>query len=136
MSGLIGAAIIVRRDMELASPSIPRDTGNLRASVYITTSKEVQDGLSPAFKGKNKSKLGQNHSTIMSQQKNKLLLKKNPVVAIGFTAYYAIFVHENLDVNFKPTLSGGMPGPKFFKKALVRNRKAMLEVIRRRAMIK
>lgn len=43
MKGLIQAAILVRKDMEQTSPTIPVDTGNLRASWFTD----------PHYQGKN-----------------------------------------------------------------------------------
>ena len=42
-----------------------------------------------------------------------------PVLLMGFTANYAVFVHENLDPTIEWKKKGS--GPKFLEKALVRN---------------
>jgi len=36
MAGMIGAAAYIRADMEHTSPTVPVDTGNLRASWFVT----------------------------------------------------------------------------------------------------
>lgn len=49
-----------------------------------------------------------------------------PVVIAGFSASYAIWVHENMEANFKKPGSGA----KFYESALNRNHDAILEAIR------
>lgn len=64
-------------------------------------------------------------------------------VEVGFTAAYAVFVHENMEQVLKgdPRPSGlgtywNPGGPKFLERALDENRAAILEQIRRRARIR
>jgi hypothetical protein len=98
LTGLIRAAILVRRSMEETPPLIPLDTGNLRASWFTTT----------GYKG------------------------SNPFVTMGFSAAYAIFVHEMIGAKFQRPEAG----PKFFQAALRRNKDRILEVIQEEAQIK
>ena len=52
LNGLIKGVIIVRRDMEHVSPKIPVDTGNLRSSFFVVTSKgNAPSGLLIILKG-------------------------------------------------------------------------------------
>lgn len=64
-------------------------------------------------------------------------------VEVGYTAAYAVFVHENMEQTLKgePRPSGlgtywNPGGPKFLERALDENRAAILEQIRRRARIR
>ena len=67
---------------------------------------------------------------------NPFYMGNNPLVKIGFTAGYAWFVHEMVDKGSK-RINWSRPGsgPKFLEAALKRNKKAMLEEIRREARI-
>lgn len=50
MAGLIEASVLIRRDMEKTPPLIPIDTGNLRASWFVTQIRKVkQFGLVMGF---------------------------------------------------------------------------------------
>jgi len=98
MSGLIKSAMLIRRDMEVTSPLTPVDTGNLRAS-FFTTSWFIEQG---GF--------------------------KVPFVALGYTAYYAPFVHEKTNPNVQWSRPGS--GPKWFQEALKRNHDLILKTIK------
>jgi len=58
---------------------------------------------------------------------NSVYVGKNPVVVMGFSAEYAVYVHENME----PAVNWGRPGsgPKFFEAAFKRNKQAMLKLI-------
>ena len=58
--------------------------------------------------------------------------RKSPAVRMGFTARYAIWVHEMVGANFNRTGSGA----KFFESAINRNKDKILEIIRNTAKIK
>jgi hypothetical protein len=99
MQGLIGAAAYIRADMDHITPTIPVDTGNLRASWFVTPYQ------TPRVKG----------------------------VIIGFSANYAVFVHEMLGaVNWNREGSG----PKFLEAAIKRNAVIILGIIQATAKIK
>lgn len=98
MEGLIDAAIIIRRAMDLEEPKIPVDTNNLRGSYFTETVKE---------NGK-------------------------PGLILGFTANYALWVHEMVDAKFKRKGSGA----KFMESALNRHHDDVLKAIADKAKIK
>jgi hypothetical protein len=109
MKGLIEAAIIIRRDMDKTSPTIPVDTGNLRGSWFTE-----------AIKVKGMSGL-----------------------LIGFSANYAVFVHERVEGSEwgkgtvgKVDWNREGSGPKFLEAALTRNEKLILQTIRDNAFIR
>ena len=102
MAGLIESAMLIRRDMEKTQPLIPLDTGNLRASWFVTEyKKEKKFGL-----------------------------------IMGFSANYAVFVHEMVDRGSKK-INWSRPGsgPKFLEEALKRNTEQILKIIRDNAEI-
>lgn len=112
LKGLIRAAIIVRRDMEQTEPLIPVDTGNLRSSFFLVTSNgDVLDGQNPGVP-----------KQVIS----------GPYVALGFSANYAVRVHEAVNAHFQRPGSGA----KFLESALDRNTNVVLEIIKKEAQIK
>jgi hypothetical protein len=60
-----------------------------------------------------------------------------PSITIGFTANYAVFVHEMVDKNNKK-INWSRPGsgPKFFETSLFRNTGEVLMAIQRNAKVK
>lgn len=139
MKGMIEAAIHVRRSMDKVPPKIPIDQGNLRASWFIVTSR----GGGNQYKGrKPKGKVGQEHPGVVSAAESSIV-GRMPVVAMGFSANYAIYVHENLNANFAGKQTGKKKdsrrpgaGPRFFSAALDRNRKEIIRIIAEHAKIK
>jgi len=133
LKGLIRATIPIRQDMDKKSPTIPVDWGNLRASWFVTTSKgNVQRGKSPHFKGDTVAKMSAQHDTVLSAYQAFARMKDFPFVVMGFSAYYATYVHEMLGASFQRPDSG----PKFFEAAFKRNAKGTLKIIAENARIK
>ena len=141
LKGLIRASIIVRRSMDKNSPMIPVDTGNLRASWFVVTSKgATQRGRNPSFKGDDASEMSTDHSSLTRKTAVAAKSMGKPVVILGFSANYAWYVHEMVGANFrqpkKGAKGGGQRGAKFFEAALKREKKEMLAVIQEEAKIK
>jgi len=153
--GLIEGTIIVRRDMDDTPPLIPIDKGNLRSSWFVTTATRIEKGMDSTFEGKNASELATDHSTAMSEYKSIAAAIPMPVVIMGFTANYSMWVHEMVDANFtgnqskiKLTKSGKVTqatkkytrrsgaGAKFLEYSLKRNQKLILQTIGTNAYIK
>lgn len=59
-------------------------------------------------------------------------IDRDPAVTLGFTAFYAWFVHENIGATFKRPGAGA----KFLEESLKRNAGRVIEIIRREARIK
>jgi len=131
MKGLIEGSIIIRRDMEVTSPTIPIDLGNLRAS-YFTVTAQSEQGGAPEFKGEKAAELSSEHSTVVSEAKALAQTIKDPVVMMGFSANYAMWVHENIGASFQRPGSGA----KFFESSMKRNTDAVLQVIAKNAQIR
>lgn len=129
LKGLIRAAVLVSQKMD---KKIPVDTGNLRASRFILTAKSIQRGKSPQFNGDNADVLSSAHAERMSRIQRTLSALNMPVVAIGFTAFYAPFVHEMVGANFQ------RPGAeaKFLESTLKENKQEILDIIVQEAKIK
>jgi hypothetical protein len=138
LKGLIRAGIVIMRDMEQTPPVIPVDTGNLRASRFMVTSAgETKRGQTASFKGEDADRLTSEHSAIV----NRRYFAREPTVWLGFSAFYAWFVHENVGANFaRPKIVGkgkkrretsrrAGAGAKFLEAALFRNSRKVLSII-------
>lgn len=135
LAGMIDAAIDIQRDMEAGPTKIPLDLGNLRASFFITTSMgTVPEGKAPNFKGDDSGQLIADHQSVLSTMKTKAVSAGVPMVVLGFSANYAIYVHEAYGDNIEWSRPGSGPG--FFKNALERNEKQILKKIRDSTIIK
>ncbi len=144
-AGMLEAAILIRRDMEKTSPKIPIDTGNLRASWFTVAGLNVGKGSgggTPAFKGDNAGELAMDHSKVVSEAKAQATALTNQgllTVFMGFSANYAVFVHEMVGAQFsgregkKPGRPGS--GAKFLEASLKRNAPAILKLIQKSAKI-
>lgn len=103
IKGMIEAVLELQREAE---PGTPLDTGNLRASwfsVSIQGSDETKIGL-VAFSGDGKGEMQANHQRVKQAAQNavqQISKRFQPVVLFGYTANYAVFVHENIDAKFQ-----------------------------------
>lgn len=151
LKGLIKATILIRRDMENTSPLIPVDTGNLRASWFVVTSKgSTSKGKSSKFKGDKAGELTSQHKIEITKGKAELNKRDLIAVKMGFSANYAFFVHEmigvsNIKIGKKKQISPlskrqrqafgvarfSRPGsgPKFFEAALRRNSGKIIKIL-------
>jgi hypothetical protein len=126
LKGLIEFAIDVRQDMDKTPPVIPVDQGNLRASWTVVTMKGVSDG-GGSFSGENAGELASDHSSKVSAFKSEAAAVGG--VVMGFTANYAVYVHENAGANFKRPGAGAY----FFESALNSNKQNAKKYIERNA---
>ncbi len=112
VQGMRNAAGFIRRDMEITPPKVPVDIGNLRASWFIESTRQVSQG---------KNRVG---------------------VSFGFSANYAVYVHERMegapwgdgvvgDINWSRPGSGA----KFLESAIKRNVFKILLIIRKKMTI-
>jgi hypothetical protein len=148
--GLVLAAATIRRDTETTPPLTPVDLGNLRASWFVTVTKVksvdlpqvtneagkmVKEG---SFRGYQNARMAEDHrSTIAEAQAFVNSIKRNKIVLMmGYSAHYALYVHEgprgNLGANFKRPGAG----VKWFEAAFNRNAKKILRVIAANARVK
>lgn len=100
LEGLIHAVIELQREAE---PGTPIDVGNLRSSWFSVTYKGEKIGIAK-FEGEDAGKLASHHNEIVQKavQAAKGMGKDaQPIVLFGYTANYAVFVHENVDASFK-----------------------------------
>ena len=177
LAGLVQAGFLVLRESKKLCPV---DLGNLRASGYVMWTKKQFDmtATNRAFittkKGEIKSKfvdgpakarLEMEYDQVLEDAKAnvEIALSSWPydlAVEVGFTAYYAIYVHEDLTAShpskknigkmsveeFEKRLKineagelvfeGGPGEAKFLIKALEQNQAKILLIIQKKAMIK
>ncbi len=135
MKGLIRAAIPVVGEAVEGAPMV---TGNLRASKYVITSRgKVEQGRNPEFKGKQAAKMARAHSRTLSDRRSVVGQATKSTVEIGFSAEYALKVHENRRAGKTGMLGASEVGHwKFLEWALRDNQKRILSIIREEARIK
>ncbi len=109
----------VRQDAMTVPPTVPKDTGNLRNSMFFTYSKGRKDG-SGAKQDNNLI------SRCESECKIAYTINK-PVAIIGFAAEYAAIVHEAVNQRFREPGSGA----KYFETHLVSNENYFKELLKK-----
>jgi len=144
--GLLDSAIdIYRRSQSYC----PVRISNLKASGHVMTLQGParQDGN---FKGKNASEMESNHNAEMGSALNtiqnvSMKAGGGPVVGIGYTALYALYVHETPtagEVGYDPARDAGKPAYKshsevgqwkFLQTAVEELRDDVIKNIKRRA---
>lgn len=146
--GLILAFIEIRRSMEKESPKIPIEFGNLRSSWFVVTSTgQVAETKEPSFKGEDAGRMAADHATVKESAQAEATVSRFPLAIGGFSANYAIWVHENVGANFTGPRPGarsparrkaGRPGAgaKFYEAALKRNQEKILRILFENVKIK
>ena len=107
--------------------TVPRDLSNLAASGYVTSTGFPATGGKEAakFEGEDGTFLAQQHGQQISIAKGSLSSKKTkPEVEVGYTAFYALFVHEDTQVAHKKGKRA-----KFLEKSVDENQSAILNAI-------
>lgn len=138
LKALIMEARKIKRDAESLTPI---DTKNLRNSSYLLWGGEKKKGVSGGdtaakFKGLQRRwgrlyKVGRvigernaDHSRTIKTMKSQNANRKTPFAVIGFSASYAIYVHETLGNYHK------VGQAKFLETAIKRNKKGMFSRIK------
>jgi hypothetical protein len=141
MRGLIKAAAHIRQKTESDSPRTPVDYGNLRASWFVTTATGVHAGSGTSgFRDNPEKKMtagdfATNHQATVTEAQGIVTsqtTKDKKVLMMGYSANYALWVHEAVDKKFKREGSGA----KWLQTAIGNNTKTILEIIRQNAQIK
>jgi len=147
LKGILKAIAYVRRDMDKTYPRIPVDWGNLRASFFVTSSagsiamgggkSHTPEGNEGNFSGPLAPKMSAEHATTLTEMKTvaKTVSKiyGGPAAVFGFSANYAMWVHEMWDPEVK--WKRKQSGPGFFVVHLERNKDKMLQIIRDNSII-
>jgi len=141
LGGILKAIAYVRRDMDKSYPKIPVDYGNLRASFFVTSSSgkiaigggksHSIEGNTANFKGPDSAQIAANHSAMLTEMapraKNLSRRFGGPFAIFGFSANYAMWVHEMWDpeIHWKRPQSG----PGYFGAHLDKNKDKMFQII-------
>lgn len=128
MQGLIRATIPIRQSMDRTPPKVPIDTGNLRASWFVVTGTETEQGSSPNFTGDDAGERASDHRNATSQAQSKAAGK--PLVVIGLSANYAGTVHETPKKYRRPG-----SGAKFLESAITENHRLVIKKIQESAKV-
>ncbi|MFA6336264.1 MAG: hypothetical protein WCX48_12085, partial [Bacteroidales bacterium] len=80
---------------------------------------------SMAFTGDNAAKMAIDHAISITDAKQDADQDSDPVIILGFSANYALWVHEMVDAIFQRPGAGA----KFLEAALKRNKNAILRAI-------
>jgi hypothetical protein len=149
MRGLIECAIEIRRDTEKSSPKTPVDLGNLRASWFVVTAggKQPDDRWNTGFRNDTSTKrrktnlegsaakfMSDRTSAIseMTMKAKSFLPAGKQALIMGYSANYALYVHENMAANFKRQGAGA----KWFQESVYRNTGRMLGIIKKNIQVR
>ncbi len=141
--GLVMAMAHIRNETESSEPITPLDLGNLRSSWFTVsaTGKIANDSFNKGFKdnpktGLKKSNLASDHASTIAEAKGIVSANtaaKGPLVMGGYSANYALWVHEKIGaVKWKRPGSG----PKWFEIAVSRNTKKIVDIIKENVQIR
>jgi hypothetical protein len=130
-AGLITASIIIQRATEKESPKTPVDTSNLRGSFFRVVTGFPTDNKG-RFQGKDAGTLSAEYASAITQFKSDVEARRFPTLILGFSANYAIWVHENMEAKFQRPGAG----PKFLEEAVNNNKGLILNAIRDNVKIK
>jgi len=144
--GMVLAAYFIRNKMEEETPLTPVDYGNLRSSWFIVTAnkKEAGDSYNKTFLGPNAAKLTSDHSTTVTAAQGIVAAQSvgnRSVLMMGYTANYAMYVHEMIGANFNPEKRKGKAvrregaGAKWLETAIKRNKEKIVQIIRDNAKV-
>lgn len=137
LKGLIRGSSIIKETMDSTPPTIPVDTGNMRHSWFVVTNNGgVIAGRSPSFLpgqygDRDVGRLSTDHAKAITSSAS-IIKGKEPAVALGFSAYYTMWVHENMGATFQKPGSGA----KFFESAIKSSSRKVLDMIRMEAKIR
>ena len=147
-TGLVKACAHIRNETEKSPPLTPVDYGNLRASWFVATASRIAVGRGTSkFKGPKGAKMIQEHTATVTEAQGIVKAKeagKGIVVMAGYTANYALYVHENMTMHnpnnpyWKRRKKGWRKGsgPKWFETALKRNTGKIIQIVKENAQIK
>lgn len=134
--GLYRGAVLILKTAQKGCPIV---TGNLRASGYVVTLGVAGGGVgkAPQFRGDDKADMTSNHGNVVGASRSALDKTAGPQVIIGFSAMYALMVHENPNAGkghrdpkvpiYKRRSEVG--GSKFLERAINQRKKQVLELI-------
>jgi len=147
--GLMLAADAIRIATESSPPLTPVDLGNLRASWFVVTSakdkvqlpevrnekgKLVREGR---FRGPKAEQMKKEHKMVKTLAEAEISGQKDlHIVMMGYSANYAVHVHEGPHGNLGANFQRPGAGIKWFEAAFNRNARKIIRVIAANAQIR
>ncbi len=124
--GMVTAALLVKGD---AMRQTPRDLSNLVSSAYTEHNWQKFSESAPKYRGPAAEKLAAEHSSRKAEGREEIAGVDGLVSTIGYTAYYAPFVHE-IQKNYT------VGNWQFLRNALANNEAKILGILKNEAQIK
>lgn len=144
--GLIKAAAFIYKKTETDVPLTPVDTGNMRASWFVTTANRVaKGGGSPAFVGEDAAEMSAEHVSTVAEAQGIVATQSTPnkkFLMMGYSVNYSGFVHEMIGANFNPEKRKGTKrrregaGAKWLQSAIYNNTQKIVQIVKDDAQIK
>ena len=136
--GMIKAGLYIQRQSQKLTPI---DTGNLKASAFTVWGGGGR--ASAHFSGKDAAAMSMDHATAVAEERaampGGLMGDLSPSVSVGYSAAYAVYVHEDLEASHVKTVKDkGKKGAtmqmavgeaKFLEKAVVNNLPEIIALI-------
>ncbi len=122
--GFIVGGFLLQREAQIRTPV---DLRNLEASAFLIW----DDGMNATaqFKGDDSGRLSSDHTSVIQSEQS--MISKDvftPEIELGFTAYYAIYVHEDKDAKHP-----GKGDSKFLEEAVEANQTQFLDAVAKEA---
>jgi hypothetical protein len=144
--GLIRAINKIHQETETGAVRVPVDLGNLRHSWFYVTAKgtigrgggkaHTPEGQTGKFIGKNAATIAAGHAALLTESigKTKALAAtyKGPFVVAGYSANYALWVHEMLGAKFQRKRAGA----KWFEIAIKSKQDEIIKIVKNNAEIR
>ena len=125
IAGLLEAGLFIKAQ---SGKVIPVEYGNLKGSCYVIASDGSKDNSTPEFSGPKAAEIAAEYSIEKSKAHTRMKKETMPTAEIGYTASYAIFVHENLEAEHRIGKQA-----KFLQNAMENNHNRILSIITKRA---
>ncbi|MDH7554329.1 MAG: hypothetical protein QHH74_11800 [Spirochaetota bacterium] len=129
-AGLIKAVNLIHQETEKGSVRVPVDLGNLKHSWFWVTARGRIGGSTAKFVGKKAGRLAAGHASLktemLGEAKSLAIQYKGPFVIAGYSANYALWVHEMMESK----------GYKWFEIAIKSKQAEILKIIQDNAKIK
>lgn len=136
LRGLIKVATLIHNETLRGDVHTPIDLGNLRHSWFVVTSRGgLHAGKSvSSFSGPKAAEYAAGHSALVAEMKQRtehLQAQYNgPFVIIGYSANYAMYVHEMLGANFNQgKRKDPRGGPRWFSTAIAKQMDEMINIL-------
>ena len=144
--GLIRAADLIHKETEKGAFRVPIDLGNLRHSFFTVTASakigkgggksRTPEGRTAMFVGPKAGEIASGHTNMLTEMMGKAkalsTMSKGPFLIMGYSANYAMWVHEMMGAKFQRRGAG----PKWFENAIKSKQGEILEIIKRNAKIR